>query len=41
MTLPVAPEELPVITSPTAKVPVELAIVKVGVTGVVPIAIDS
>ena len=41
ITLPVAPVTLPVITSPIVNVPVELAIVNVGVTGVVPIAADS
>jgi len=41
ITLPVAPVEVPVITSPTVNVPVELEIVKVGVSGVVAIAVDS
>ena len=41
ITLPVAPEELPVIISPTVNVPVAFESVSVGVTGKVPIAADS
>ena len=36
-----APEELPVIISPTVNVPVGLVIVNAGATGAVPIAVDS
>ena len=43
ITLPVAAEAEPVITSPTVNIPVAVVVltVSVGATGVVPIAVDS